>query len=189
MKQILVISATPREGGNSDILADQVIARARSAGAAPEKVRLSRLRIEPCDACDACQGTRDAACKIEDDMAELYPKLLRAQVLVLATPIYFFAASAQMKCFLDRLYALGGGGDWTALAGKKVAVLLTYADANPLYSGVTNAYGMFRDACQFLKMELVECLHASCGAPGEVRNNAAVMAAAGELGRKLAADY
>ncbi len=188
MKRILVISATPRESGNSDILADQLIAGARSAGAEPEKIRLGRLRIQPCDACDACQGTREAPCVIEDDMTAIYPKLLSAHVLVLATPIYFFGASAQMKCFLDRTYALGGGGDWTALAGKRVAVLLTYADANPLLSGVANAYGMFRDACRFLQMELIECIPASCGAAGEVRSNATAMAEALELGRKLAAD-
>lgn len=188
MKRILVVSATPRTGGNSDILADQVIAGARSVGADPEKIRLGNLRITPCDACDACQGSRDAACVIDDDMTAIYPKLLSAQVLVLATPIYFFTVSAQMKCFLDRTYALGGGGDWTALAGRKVAVLLTHADENPLYAGVPNAYGMFRDACQFLKMELAECMPVCCGAAGEVRKNAKAMAAAVELGRKLATE-
>ena len=120
-------------------------------------------------------------------MTAIYPRLLSAQVLVLATPIYFFSVSAQMKCFLDRTYALGGGGDWTALAGRRAAVLLTHADANPLHAGVANAYGMFRDACRFLQMELVDCIPVCCGAAGEVRGNAAAMAQAMELGRKLAA--
>ena len=188
MKRMLIISATPRNDGNSDILADQVIAGARSAGVEPEKIRLGKLRIEPCDACNACQKTREAPCVVKDDMTAIYPKLLDAQVLVLATPIYFFTVSAQMKCFLDRTYAIGGGGDWTALAGRKVAVLLTHADANPLHAGVANAYGMFRDASRFLQMELVDCIPVCCGAAGEVRGNTQAMAAARELGRKLATD-
>jgi multimeric flavodoxin WrbA len=186
MTKVLVLSATPRRGGNSEILAEQVVAGARAAGAVVEKIRLADLRIEPCDACDACQGERETACLIADDMEGFYPKLLQADALVFAAPIYFFGACAQMKCFLDRTYALGGGGDWTAMAGKRAGVILTYGDSNPLYSGVANAYGMFRDACRFLAMELVECIQASCGEAGEVRKNAAAMAAAEELGRRLA---
>lgn len=186
MTKVLVISGTPRLHGNSNTLADQVIAGARAAGADVEKVRLADLRIDPCDACDACQSSREAPCILGDDMIGLYPKVQQADVLVLASPIYFFSASAQLKAFVDRTYALGGGGDWSALQGKRLALIFTHGDDNALFSGVANAYRMFQDACRFLGMDLVDCLHASCGDAGEVRANSAAMSAAHALGRRLA---
>jgi len=185
MKHVLVISSSPRKNANSDILADQVIAGAKAAGAGVEKVRLAALKIGYCVACEACQKSRDTFCVQKDDMRDLYPKLLKADVLVFASPVYWFAVSGQMKVFLDRTYALGGGGDWTALKGKKAACLFTYADPNPLESGVTNAFRMFQDAFGFLGVEITDCVHASCQDPGEVRKNKTVMEAARAVGEKL----
>jgi multimeric flavodoxin WrbA len=120
-------------------------------------------------------------------MRPLYPKILEADALVFASPIYFFSACAQMKTVLDRTYALGGGGDWTALAGKRVGLVFTYGDSDPVHSGVFNAYGTFRDACRFLGMTLVDCVHASCGDAGAVLANASALSQAEALGRRLAA--
>ncbi len=185
--KVLVLSATPRRGGNSEILAERIADGAREAGAEVEFVRLADLRIDPCDACDACQTSLAAPCVLGDSMMDLYPKVLTADALVLATPIYFFGAAAQMKCFLDRTYALGCPTDWGALAGKRVAIALTYGDTNPLLSGVANAWGMFRDACQFLRMPIVGCIQASCNDLGEVRTNQPAMDLALALGRRLGA--
>ena len=187
MRKVLVISATPRKEGNSDILSDQVVAGARAAGAQVEKIRLADVKINYCRACDACQKSRETLCVQKDGMTDLYPKLLQADAIVLASPIYFFTVSGQLKVFLDRTYALGGAGDWTALAGKKVAAVFSYAEPDALYSGVTNAFRMLQDACSFLGVELVGCVHAPCAAPGEVRDNPAALKAAEVLGQKLAA--
>lgn len=187
MARVLILSATPRTRGNSAILAEKVAEGVRSAGGTPEILRIAHLDIAPCDACDACQSSRDAPCIIQDDMMDIYPKLLEADAIVFASPIYFFGPSAQLKRLLDRFYALGGGGDWSALAGKRVGLVLTYADSDPMKSGVYNAYGIFRDACAFLRMALVDCVHASCGGEGEVAQNEQVLAWAERMGRALAA--
>ena len=186
MARVLLLSASPRREANSDILADAAAEGVREANGEAVKVRLAQLRIEPCDACDTCQASRETPCVKHDAMQELYPQVLEAHGLVFATPIYFFSASAQMKLFVDRLYALGGGGDWTALAGKKLGLIFTYGDSNPFHSGVANAYGMFRDAAHFLGMDLVDVVHAACGGPGDVRGNPAAIDAARRLGRRLA---
>jgi multimeric flavodoxin WrbA len=186
MTKVLIVSATPRKKGNSDILADRVAAGARAAGAQVEKVRLAELKIGFCKACNACQKSREAPCVQKDDMAPLLPKILEADVIVLATPIYYFSVSGQMKVFLDRTYALGGGDDWTAMSGKRAALVFTYAEPNALYSGVVNAFRMFQDAFEFLGVELVDCVHAACSDAGEVASNAPAMTLAEELGRKLA---
>jgi len=186
MTSILVISASPRKNANSDLLADRLIAGATAAGASVEKIRLRELSINYCRACDACQKSAETPCVQQDDMNALLPKLRAAGVLVFASPIYFFSLSGQMKVFLDRTYALGGGEDWSALSGKKCATLFTYADANPMYSGVSNAYRNFQDACLFLGLTDAGCLHATCGAAGEIANNQAILQEAEALGRKLA---
>ena len=78
MKNVLVISATPRRNGNSDILAECVVKGARTAGARVEKIRLPDYKINPCRACDACQKKRATPCVQKDDMALLIPKVLAA---------------------------------------------------------------------------------------------------------------
>ena len=105
-KQILILKSSPRKRANSSILADQVAAGARDAGAAVESFDLHSLNIRPCDACDFCQGA--AECVINDDMQMLYPKLRAADAIVVASPIYWFTLSAQAKLCIDRWYALEG---------------------------------------------------------------------------------
>ena len=106
--------------------------------------------------------------------------------IILASPVYFFTMSAQLKILLDRSYALGGDGYWGALAGKRMGVILTYGDEDPVDSGVFNAIGTLRDACRFLKLELTGIIHASCGGEAEILDNSRALEEARELGRKLA---
>jgi len=184
--QIVAFSATPRKSGNSDILADHILAGAKEAGASVEKVRLQGLTIRPCTACEACQKQLETPCVQDDDMAGLLEKTRRADGIVVASPIYFFSVNAQMKAYLDRLYAVFGGGRFDALKGKHAALALTYGDPDPLSSGAANALGMFRDAGRFLGLEIAGCVHAACGEAGEIRSNPKALTAAEALGRKLA---
>ena len=131
-KQILILKSSPRKRANSSILADQVAAGARDAGATVESFDLHSLNIRPCDACDFCQDTTE--CVINDDMQMLYPKLRAADAIVVASPIYWFTLSAQAKLCIDRWYALEGP-DGSALAGKQFGLALTYGDVDPYTSG------------------------------------------------------
>ncbi len=186
---ITAFSASPRNRSNSDVLADALLEGAATArnDVRTEKHRLRDYRIEPCTACDVCQERLDTPCVIDDDMQGLIDALLGSDVIVLASPVYFFSVSAQLKLFLDRSYALGGGGRWDALAGRKFAGVLTYGDSDPLLSGVSNAVGTFRDACRFLGIDLVGIVHASCDKPGEVASNAAAIEKAHALGARCVA--
>ena len=93
MKKILVVMGSPRERGNSAILAHNVIAGAKSAGADVESYYLHEMNIKPCDACGACRKNDNRECIIDDEMQELYPKLREADALVIASPIYYFTMS------------------------------------------------------------------------------------------------
>ena len=101
--KIVIVKGSPRREGNSAILAEQVTAGAETAGAEVESFYLHGMDIQPCDACDACQGVADLDCVIEDDMQNLYPKIREADVVVYASPVYWFTVSAQMKLFLQTL--------------------------------------------------------------------------------------
>ena len=99
-KKILIISSSPRKGGNSDLLCDEFMKGARGAGHDVEKVRLAEKRIGYCRGCGVCHDTH--ACLQKDDMEELLDKLLEADAIVLATPVYFYTLCGQMKTFIDR---------------------------------------------------------------------------------------
>ena len=106
-QSILILKASPRERGNSALLAERTAEGARQAGAMVESIYLHSLDIRPCDACDLCREN-DGECVIPDDMQSLYPRLRAADAIVIATPVYWFTLSAQAKLFIDRWYALLG---------------------------------------------------------------------------------
>lgn len=184
-QKILVVIGSPRRNGNSASLAKEAAAGAREAGAKVETVFLQGMNIQPCTACDACRRKLKKDCILKDDMRALYPKLRAADGIVIASPIYWFTVSAQTKLFMDRWYALGGD-DGYALAGKKFAVVLAYADADPFSSGAVNALRMFQDAFNYIGAEVVGTVYGSAWKTGEIRKNKALMDSARELGRKLA---
>ncbi len=99
-KRILILKGSPREKGNSSVLAEQVSAGAQEAGADVESIYLHSLDIRACDACEECAGT--GMCVIKDDMQSLYPKIANADAIVLASPVYWFTISAQLKLCIDR---------------------------------------------------------------------------------------
>jgi multimeric flavodoxin WrbA len=181
-KRILILKSSPRKRANSSLLADQVAAGARDAGAAVESFDLHVLNIRPCDGCDFCQGATE--CVINDDMQMLYPKLRSADAIVVASPIYWFTLSAQAKLCIDRWYALEGP-DGSALAGKQFGLVLTYGDTDPYTSGAVNAIRTFQDMCRYLKADLAGIVYATGSDPGEIQSQPKVLERAFELGQRL----
>lgn len=104
MKKIIVISTSLRRGSNSEMLADQFVAGAQKAGHEVEKVTLFGKEIRFCIGCLSCQTTH--RCAINDDVAPIMEKVLNADVVVWATPIYYYEMSGQMKTLIDRMNAM-----------------------------------------------------------------------------------
>jgi multimeric flavodoxin WrbA len=98
--KVLGIMGSPRFGGNSDLLLDSALAGAEEGGAEIEKITLCDLFIAPCKECLACDITGE--CVQADDMRLIYPKLIEADRLFLASPIFFMGISAQTKALIDR---------------------------------------------------------------------------------------
>lgn len=122
MKKVLILSGSPRQGGNSDLLCDAFMQGAQEAGHTVEKVRVSEKQIHPCLACYFCKD-HQGECVFKDDMAELLSKMIEADVLVLATPVYFYSLDAQLKTVIDRSLAR-----WLEVKNKEMVYLITMAD-------------------------------------------------------------
>ena len=105
MKKVVVISSTPRKGGNSEVLAQQFAAGARDAGHDVTYVNVRDLNLKFCIGCMVCQKTH-SDCVLSDGMKDLYAKIQHADVLAFATPVYYYSVCGQLKTFLDRLNPL-----------------------------------------------------------------------------------
>ena len=182
-KQIVVLKGSPRERGNSSVLADQVRAGAEAAGAKVESFYLHSMDIRPCDGCDFCRDT--GICAVADDMQPLYARLLAADAVVLASPIYWFTYSAQLKMCIDRWYALWNSKH-DAFKGKPIGIVLTYGDSDLYTSGGINAIHTFETMFRFLQADIVGWVYGSLSDVGDAQKNPELMKKACQLGERLA---
>ena len=121
MKKILILEGSPRPDGNSCILSNEFARGAEEAGNRVEKIRLSRKKLSGCLGCNAC-CRNGGACAQKDDMEEIRAKML-------ASPIYFYSMTAQMKTLIDRTYAF-----YQQLAGKTFYFLVTCGAPDASYT-------------------------------------------------------
>lgn len=124
MKRIVIINSTFRKNGNSEALAKQFAAGATEAGNEVQTVDLRELQPKFCMGCLSCLKT--GRCALSDGMNEILPIVSRADILVFATPVYYYCMSGQLKTFLDRLNPLYGRDN----KFKEIYLLTTAADDN-----------------------------------------------------------
>lgn len=136
-KKILIISSSPRKGGNSDVLCDECLKGALDAGHNVEKIFLRDKKINYCTGCGYCSDNDYTMCSQKDDMSEILDKMQDADTIILATPIYFYAISGQMKTFIDRLC-----GRYTHIKNKEFYYLMTAADESK--NTINYALGEFK---------------------------------------------
>ena len=122
MKHAVILSASPRIEGNSNILCHQFMQGAEEAGNSCELIRLYDRKIGFCRACYAC--FRTGKCVLQDDMAEILEKIQNADVLVIATPTYFLTMNGMLKTAIDRFLP-----KWQELSGHDVYLIITGHDS------------------------------------------------------------
>lgn len=120
-KKVLILSGSPRKGGNSDLLCDEFMRGAKEAGHQVEKIRVQEKKVACCIACYACRNT--GVCAIKDDMAEIMQKMIDCDVMVLSSPVYFYSVDAQLKAVIDRSVCR-----WTEVKNKEMYYIMTAAD-------------------------------------------------------------
>lgn len=140
--RIVAIGGSPRANGNSNSLLRVAVEAAEARGATAQYFYPSRMDIAGCRACEGCRRGPDAQCVQQDEMHEVYAALKACDVLVLASPIYFYSVSSWAKTVLDRCYALitpgpseTGGEEWPRRvpAGKGFYFISTQAEESPFY--------------------------------------------------------
>lgn len=120
-KKVLIISGTPRNGGNSDILCDQFEKGAKEAGHEVERINLRERNIGFCKGCYAC--VEKGRCIINDDVPEIVDRMYEADAIVFASPVYFYSVDAQLKALIDRTVSR-----WTEIKGKEFYYIMTAAE-------------------------------------------------------------
>ena len=175
---ILGIVGSPRRGGNTEILVDEVLAGAEEVGVLTEKVILNEMNIKPCQACNSCHKT--GQCIQKDDMISLGEKMKLSELWVLGTPIYWWGPTAQFKVFLDRWYS----PIHESFGGKRVILVIPLGGGHEKYARHTT--GILTDVLNYLNMELFEKILAlGFGRRGAVRENDNILKKARNTGREV----
>jgi len=147
--KILSILGSPNREGNTAKLLEYYLEGVcnKNHDAENETVFLREKNIAPCMGCNACKGKEANGCIVKDDMQPYYKRLEETDVLIIATPVYWFNMTAQTKTFVDRMYGL----NFKAFpAGKKLVLLTTYGDHDMFASGAINLANSLRKTGEFL---------------------------------------
>jgi len=185
--KILGILGSPRRGGNTEILLGAFLEGARAGGAEVEEILLRERKISPCMEIVHC--FKDGTCPIKDDMREIYDKLVAADVVALASPIFFYNVSAQTKAFIDRTQALWARRyvlNQDSPGGDRQGVLLAVGATKGklLFVGTRLTTKYFFDAINV--RYAAEILVRGADEKGAIKEQPEVLERAGDLGRRLA---
>ncbi len=185
--KVLGIMGSPRIKGNTDLLLDEALKGAHSLGAETEKIIVDKLKITPCREYYGC--LKDGKCVIRDDMDGLYQKILDADAVIVASPIFFYTVSAQLLLLISRCQALWARKyilknlDIPVKRGAFIAVGAT--KGVKLFDGPKLTIKYFFQAINAEYAE--ELLIRGVDKKGEIKEHPAALADAGAIGRKLAA--
>lgn len=178
--KILAIQGSPRKNGNTAVLLKHYLLGIEEIhqDAEIKMINLTEKNIQSCMGCDGCRNSK-RKCVIKDDMHELYSDILEADLLILASPIYWWNITAQAKQFIDRFYALNFNNNFK---GKRFVLLTTYGDEDP-NSGTDIIKRMFSDICDYLGMDFIQ-YYGVCSGTVSVKDNTKAQSDVYQLGKR-----
>lgn len=188
-KKILIFNGSPVREGNTEILVNWFCKGAREKGADIEIIRTAFLKYKSagCLSCRLCQKSKDYKCVIDDDATPALAKMADVDIIVMATPLYFFSASAQLKIIVDRMFSLykwdnEAGTMETVLKGK-ILILIASAFEDV---GLKTLEKPFALTASYTGMKFKSLLIPNAGVSGEIKNNSAAEKKALKLGKNVA---
>jgi multimeric flavodoxin WrbA len=176
---ILALVGSPRVGGNTDFLVDQALEEAARLGAQTEKIILSEHKVAPCLGHDDCGSFE--TCVQKDDASWILDKFCEADGVILATPVYYYNASAQLKAFMDRNYFLYMH-NWKSKA--KAVGIIVVAESQGIEDTVHTLKRYINESFNVPKDKMLE-LHGYAYELGEAKNDPQLVERAREFGRKI----
>lgn len=179
MKTISFLGS-PRRNGNTAALLNRVLDGIYHDDKTTREgyIFLHEKNIKPCNGCNACKTEKNGMCIVKDDMQEIYKRIGKAELIILASPIYWWSVTAQMKLMIDRLYGINKD-----CGTKKVMLLMTYGGELP-NSGPETVEKLFREICGYLRLEVAGVM-GICTGEVDVNNNAHALSEAFELGKSM----
>jgi len=190
-KKILVLSGSPKKDGNTATLVNWFTEGARSKNAQVEVVHTAFLKYKTagCTSCRACQKLKKYECVIDDEAKPVLAKMVEVDVIVICTPLYFFAASAQLKSVFDRTFSLykwdnKAGTMETPLKGKML-VLIASAFEDVGLDALEKPFALTAD---YTGMKFESLLVPNAGVSGDIKNKLDIRLKAIALGKKVAAE-
>lgn len=178
LKNVLVLSGSPRLKGNSNILCDEFARGAEESGHSITRCNAAKLKIGGCLGCNACKRN-GGICVQKDDMADVREKMMTADVIVLSSPIYFYSIAAQLKAVIDRTYAFEKD-----LKGKIFYFMISCAAPDESYAQTMLAALRGYISCLPESREGGYVVGTGTIAPGDIKETEA-MDKAYELGRSI----
>lgn len=188
-KSILLLNGSPKKHGNTALLSRWFAAGARSKGAKVKIVATAFLKFKTtgCTSCRTCQIRPEYACVINDEATPILAQMAKVDVIVMATPLYFFSASAQLKLIMDRMFSLYKWDNktntmQTPLKGETLVLLASaYEDV-----GLDALKAPFALTAKYTGMKFHSLLVPNAGVSGDLRKKPAIRQKATALGKKLA---
>jgi multimeric flavodoxin WrbA len=188
-KKIIILSGSPKRSGNTAKLVGWFAEGARSKGAAVETVETAFLKYKStgCTSCRACQRIKKYECAIKDDATPVLKRIAKADVIVMATPLYFFGPSAQIKLVVDRMFSLYKWDNEahtmkSPLEGKTMVLIASaYEDV-----GLDALEKPFRITADYTGMKFMSLLVPDAGISGDIVKVKDARAKAMALGKKAA---
>lgn len=178
MKKVLILAGSPRHNGNSSTLAKEFKRGATDAGHSVEWIDVAKMNVKGCLGCNACYRN-DGSCIQKDDMTEIREKMIEADVIVLASPIYFYSMTAQLKAVIDRTYPF-----YESLSGKEFYYIITCGADSMEYTETMLAALRGFTCCIPNAKEAGVLYGIGVNEPGEIKNSD-VYAKAYEMGKQL----
>lgn len=148
-KHVLILSSSPRAAGNSEALCTALAHGVRSVGNTATILDVAKLHIAPCDGCEYCYRHSNQ-CVYQDDMELVWDHMDRADVLIFASPIYFYNFSAQLMLVIDRLYSR-----YQAMHPRECALLLTCADGKSSLRAAKLCYQQIANSCKLINRGII----------------------------------
>lgn len=176
--KVLSLIGSPRKGSNTDILVDKILEGCREKVFTAEKLYLYDFSISACTDCRFCKSD-NYECAIKDDMQQIYPKMVEADVLIFGTPVYWYGPTGKMKLLIDRMRPFIAS---KRMQGKR-AVLVVPSEEGP--KACKALLEMFRMSFEYLGMEFIDSILATAYERAEVYGNEEDLNRAYKLGISL----
>jgi len=189
-KKVIIISGSPKRDGNTVMLVDWLMEGLRSLGCQVELVHAAFLKykISGCISCRSCQKLEKYGCVIDDEAKPVLAKMAEADIIVFATPLYFYGPSAQTKMIMDRMFSLykwdnKAGTMRTPLKGKTLAVVVSAYEGE----GMECVEKPFKITAEYSGMKFASLLVPNAGVSGEIEKRVpGAKQSAVEFAKKLA---